>query len=121
MFAPRDADARLAAGEDSTSGAATSGMPCFDSSGRVIGHIACADDKPMRDELPHHAILKIFSMRAAIELERSGAGARRRLPRCGIEGAAEIYFARRQVALRDYWSLALAIAQHRMLARSRAA
>ena len=37
----------------------------------VIGHIACADDKPMRDELPHHAILKIFSMRAAIELERS--------------------------------------------------
>ena len=28
-------------------------------------------DKPMREELPHHAILKIFSMRAAIELERS--------------------------------------------------
>jgi PAS domain S-box-containing protein len=47
------------------------GLPCFDSGGRVIGHIACADDKPMREELPHHAILKIFSMRAAIELERS--------------------------------------------------
>ena len=47
------------------------GLPCFDSSGRVIGHIACADDKPMRDELPHHAILKIFSMRAAIEMERA--------------------------------------------------
>ncbi len=47
------------------------GLPCFDSNGRVIGHIACADDKPMREELPHHAILKIFSMRAALELERS--------------------------------------------------
>lgn len=47
------------------------GLPCFDSSGRVIGHIACADDKPMREELPHHAILKIFALRAAIELERS--------------------------------------------------
>jgi PAS domain S-box-containing protein len=47
------------------------GLPCLDSSGRVIGHIACADDKPMREELPHHAILKIFSMRAAIELERT--------------------------------------------------
>jgi PAS domain S-box-containing protein len=47
------------------------GLPCFDSSGRVIGHIACADDKPMREELPHQAVLKIFSMRAAIELERA--------------------------------------------------
>jgi len=27
--------------------------------------------RPMRDELPHHAILKIFSMRAAIEMERA--------------------------------------------------
>lgn len=47
------------------------GLPCLDSSGRVIGHIACADDKPMREELPHHAVLKIFSMRAALELERA--------------------------------------------------
>lgn len=47
------------------------GLPCLDSAGRVIGHIACADDKPMREELPHHAVLKIFSMRAALELERA--------------------------------------------------
>jgi hypothetical protein len=43
------------------------GIPCLDSAGRVIGHIACADDKPMREELPHQAILKIFAMRAALE------------------------------------------------------
>ena len=36
----------------------------------MIGHIACADDKPMREDLPHQAILKIFAMRAAMELER---------------------------------------------------
>ena len=47
------------------------GIPCLDSSGRVIGHIACADDRPMHDELPHQAILKIFAMRAAIEMERA--------------------------------------------------
>ncbi len=46
------------------------GLPCFDSEGRVIGHIACADGKPMPQELPHYAILKLFAVRAAMELER---------------------------------------------------
>jgi PAS domain S-box-containing protein len=46
------------------------GLPCIDSQGRVIGHIACADGKEMRRELPHLAILKIFAIRAAVELER---------------------------------------------------
>ncbi|MBI3529745.1 MAG: PAS domain-containing protein [Betaproteobacteria bacterium] len=46
------------------------GLPCIDTQGRVIGHIACADGKEMRQELPHLAILKIFAIRAAVELER---------------------------------------------------
>jgi len=46
------------------------GLPCVDTRGRVIGHIACADGKEMRRELPHLAILKIFAIRAAVELER---------------------------------------------------
>lgn len=70
VFAPKDADAVWPL-EGQYERRSYLGLPCFDSSGRVIGHIACADDKPMRDELPHHAILKIFSMRAAIEMERA--------------------------------------------------
>ncbi len=46
------------------------GLPCFDSAGRVIGHIACADPVSMPEDLPHQAILKIFAVRAGIELER---------------------------------------------------
>ena len=46
------------------------GLPCFDSEGRVIGHIACAHGEPMAQELPHYAILKLFAVRAAMELER---------------------------------------------------
>jgi PAS domain S-box-containing protein len=70
VFAPRDADLKWPL-EGQYERRSYLGLPCFDSSGQVIGHIACADDKPMRDELPHQAILKIFSMRAAIELERA--------------------------------------------------
>ena len=50
------------------------GLPCLDSDGRVIGHIACADGKPMSQDLPHYAILKLFSVRAALELERKQVG-----------------------------------------------
>lgn len=46
------------------------GVPLFDSSGRIIGHFACMDGKPMRQDLPHLAIFKIFAVRAAAELER---------------------------------------------------
>ena len=47
------------------------GVPMFDSSGKIIGHFACMDGKPMRQDLPHLAIFKIFSVRAAAELERT--------------------------------------------------
>jgi PAS domain S-box-containing protein len=46
------------------------GVPMFDSSGKIIGHFACMDGKPMRQDLPHLALFRIFSVRAAAELER---------------------------------------------------
>ena len=46
------------------------GVPMFDSSGNIIGHFACMDGKPMRQDLPHLALFRIFSVRAAAELER---------------------------------------------------
>jgi PAS domain S-box-containing protein len=46
------------------------GVPMFDSSGKIIGHFACMDGKAMRQDLPHLALFRIFSVRAAAELER---------------------------------------------------
>lgn len=47
------------------------GVPMFDSTGKIFGHFACMDGGPMRHDLPHLAIFKIFSVRAAAELERT--------------------------------------------------
>ena len=69
VFAPHDAGERWPL-EKQYERLSYLGLSCRDSAGRVIGHIACADDKPMREELPHQAILKIFAMRASMELER---------------------------------------------------
>jgi len=46
------------------------GVPMFDSTGRIIGHFACMDGKAMTHDLPHLALFRIFSVRAAAELER---------------------------------------------------
>jgi PAS domain S-box-containing protein len=46
------------------------GVPMFDSNGKVIGHFACMDGAAMRHDLPHLAVFRIFSVRAAAELER---------------------------------------------------
>jgi len=46
------------------------GLPCFDTKGQVIGHLACLDRKPMPGELPHDAVLRLFAVRAAVEMER---------------------------------------------------
>ncbi len=46
------------------------GAPAFDSSGKVIGHLAVIDDKFMREHSQAVAILKIFAARAGAELER---------------------------------------------------
>jgi hypothetical protein len=46
------------------------GLPCFDTQGRVIGHLACRDRKPMPGELPQGAVIKLFAVRASVEMER---------------------------------------------------
>jgi len=47
------------------------GIPCIDSRGQVMGHLACVDRKPMNGELPHDAVLQLFAVRAAVEMERN--------------------------------------------------
>jgi PAS domain S-box-containing protein len=47
------------------------GVPMFDSTGKIIGHFACMGGGPMRQDLPHLALFRIFSVRAAAELERT--------------------------------------------------
>jgi len=50
------------------------GVPCIDSRGVVLGHIACADPGSLPEVLPHDALLKIFALRAAMELEWRALG-----------------------------------------------
>lgn len=68
------------------------GLPCFDTCGAVIGHIACTSRQPMPGALPHHAILKLFAVRAAVEMERQW------LQRVRIERTATDADATRQIA-----------------------
>jgi PAS domain S-box-containing protein len=46
------------------------GIPLFDSRGQVLGLMAVADRKPLGDRALTEDLLKIFSVRAAVELER---------------------------------------------------
>ncbi|MBE9110934.1 response regulator [Nodosilinea sp. LEGE 07298] len=46
------------------------GIPLVDRAGRVIGHLAVIDDKPMVANPTREMILRIFAARAAAELER---------------------------------------------------
>jgi PAS domain S-box-containing protein len=49
------------------------GVPMLDQNGRVIGHIAIIDDKPMERDDRAIDLLKIFAARAAAELKRQRA------------------------------------------------
>ena len=49
------------------------GVPMLDRSGRVIGHIAIIDDKPMERDDRAIDLVKIFAARAAAELKRQRA------------------------------------------------
>lgn len=49
------------------------GVPLYDSTGRVLGHLVVMDDKPMSDVHPNVPILRIFAARAGVELERKRA------------------------------------------------
>lgn len=46
------------------------GLPCFDTKGSVIGHLACFGRKPVIGELPQDAVLRLFAVRASVEMER---------------------------------------------------
>ena len=46
------------------------GLPCVDTKGCVIGHIACMDAPELPQELPLDAVLKLFAVRASVEMER---------------------------------------------------
>jgi PAS domain S-box-containing protein len=48
-----------------------SGVPLLDASGTVTGHLAIFADQPMRDGPRGVAIMRIFAMRARMEIERS--------------------------------------------------
>jgi len=49
------------------------GVPMLDQSGRVIGHIAIIDDKPMERDERAIDLVKVFAARAAAELKRQRA------------------------------------------------
>lgn len=49
------------------------GIPLYDSRGGVLGLMAVGHRQPLRDRSLTEALLKIFSVRAAVELERSQA------------------------------------------------
>lgn len=46
------------------------GLPCIDTKGTVIGHIACKDGAGIARDLPREAVLKLFAVRASVEMER---------------------------------------------------
>ena len=46
------------------------GVPMFNASGAVIGHIAILDDKPMANDAQRVSVLRIFAARGGAELER---------------------------------------------------
>jgi PAS domain S-box-containing protein len=46
------------------------GLPCIDTKGTVIGHIACKDSAAIARDLPREAVLKLFAVRASVEMER---------------------------------------------------
>jgi formate hydrogenlyase transcriptional activator len=48
------------------------GVPVFDTQGRVFGHVAILDDKPMLDGSRGIAVMRIFAARVRAEVERLG-------------------------------------------------
>lgn len=67
MHFPDDADLRTIDAQSYL------GIPLFDRDGRVIGHLAVIDDKPLPNRLSDVSILSIFAARAGAEIERNRA------------------------------------------------
>jgi PAS domain S-box-containing protein len=66
---PKDEDLKKLAAESYLA------VPILDAQGRILGHLAILDDKPMAEEPQIVAILRIFAARAGAELERLRAEA----------------------------------------------
>ena len=49
------------------------GFPLFATSGEILGHLTAMDTKPIPNNSPAEAIIKLFATRAAAELERNRA------------------------------------------------
>jgi PAS domain S-box-containing protein len=86
VFMPRHATARWPA-ERRYGTEGYLGLPCLDTKGRVIGHLACKSRVEMRPVLPHHAILKLFAVRASVEMERQWLGRERHNGLPAVAGA----------------------------------
>ena len=56
------------------------GLPLFDASGKVLGHLACFDDRPMPEELPDASALELFAARATKEIKALGGNGRSPFP-----------------------------------------
>jgi PAS domain S-box-containing protein len=69
VFVSREAGERWP-GERQWGTQAYLGLPCIDSRGVVIGHIACKHGEEIAGELPQQAILRLFAVRASVEMER---------------------------------------------------
>jgi PAS domain S-box-containing protein len=60
------------------------GVPLVDSSGKVVGHLAIVDDKPMPDGTRNLSIMRIFAGRSWAEIERNRV-------QSGLRGREEAY------------------------------
>lgn len=69
VYAPRELGERWPR-EGKGASQAYLGVPCFDSRGSVIGHIAAKNVQAMGPDLPHGAVMRLFALRAALEMER---------------------------------------------------
>lgn len=71
-FYPEGIQAQFAADTDLVAMEAESycGIPMLDSNGRIMGHLAMIDDRPMTSNLCERSIVKVFVARAAAEMER---------------------------------------------------
>lgn len=61
------------------------GVPCYDSRGNLLGHLAVLNDKPLHCAAQDLAILELFAARAGAELERKQARERVQAGQQGME------------------------------------
>lgn len=58
------------------------GIAVLGENGRVVGHLACLDSAPMRNNIPVQSMQKLFAMRASAEIVRMSLEKSLRLQQC---------------------------------------